>query len=375
MHRNNSDSLIRVDKGILRPSQGLVQSESWGKVKSLDDFVSALPSVIYQCTKALRVTNISTNSTQLLGIAPASLLGNRSLWEGRTYADDQSKRNTHVERLIRGESASLVYRLVNDRGLPVWISHSYKSVPLISGTVIRGCITPLQIEDCNEKIDADVVSQFIHKIGNHFQLINLLISSLRRNVVQSHEVNLLEQSVDRAVEFTRKFSDYSQGLTCRSELDLSEILQIVIQSALPIFQEKGVFVKNLAVEFPTHPVVYGDPILLESAFGSLLQNALEATDIGGEVAVQFKIDHHPILGDVGSVSISDTGSGIECDDLRHIREPFCTTKRDRDGLGLSQAARILELHGGVLNLTSVIGRGTTVNIHLPLTRTGPTSER
>ena len=375
MHRNNSRNLIRDDEGVLRPSQGFIQLDSWGKVASLDAFLGALPSVIYQCTKTLKVTNISTNSTELLGIAPTSLLGNSSLWEDRTYLDDQSKRNTHLERLIRGESASFVCRLVNDRGLPVWISHSYRSVPLVSGTVVRGCITPLQSEDCIEKIDADVVSQFVHKIGNHFQLINLLISSLRRNVVQSHEVNLLEQSVDRAVEFTRKFSDYSQGLTCRSEFDLSEILQMVIQSALPIFQEKHVSLKNIVVEFPSHAGVHGDPILLESALGSLLQNALEATDIDGEVVVQFKIDHHPTMGDVGKVSISDSGNGIEGDDLGQVREPFCTTKRDRDGLGLSQAARIIDLHGGVLNMTSVIGRGTTVEIHLPLTRTGPTSER
>jgi signal transduction histidine kinase len=246
---------------------------------------------------------------------------------------------------------------------------------LVSGTVVRGCITPLLSEDCIEKIDADVVSQFVHKIGNHFQLINLLISSLRRIVVQSHEVNLLEQSVDRAVEFTRKFSDYSQGLTCRSEFDLSEILQMVIQSALPIFQEKRVSLKNLAVEFPSHAGVHGDPILLESALGSLLQNALEATDIGGEVVVQFKIDHYPSLGNVGKVSISDSGNGIEGDDIGHVREPFSTTKRDRDGLGLSQAARIIALHGGVLSMASVIGWGTTVDVHLPLTRTGPTSER
>jgi hypothetical protein len=298
MHRNNSRNLIRDHEAFPRPSQGFVQLESWGKVTSSDDFLGALPSVVYQCTTALKVTNISTNSTDLLGIAPAGLLGNRSLWEDRTYPDDESKRNTHLERLIRGESASLVYRLVNDRGLPVWISHSYRSVPLVSGTVVYGCITPLLSEDCIEKIDADVVSQFVHKIGNHFQLINLLISSLRRNVVQSHEVNLLEQSVDRAVEFTRKFSDYSQGLTCQSEVDLSEILQMAIQSAFSGFQEKGVTVKNLATEFLGHAFVCGDPILLESAVGSLLQNALEATDIGDEVLVQFKIDQHPLM-DVG----------------------------------------------------------------------------
>jgi signal transduction histidine kinase len=375
MHPNNSRSLIRDDEVFPRPSQEFIQLESWGKVASLDDFLGALPTVVYQCTTALKVTNISTNSTNLLAIAPFRLLGNRSLWEDRTYPDDQSKRNTHLERLIRGESGSLIYRIVNDRGLPVWISHSYMSVPLVSGTVVRGCITPLLSEDCIDKIDADVVSQFVHKIGNHFQLINLLISSLRRNVVQSHEVNLLEQSVDRAVEFTRKFSDYSQGLTCRSEFDLNEILQMVIQSALPIFQEKRVSLKNLVVEFPFHAGVHGDPMLLEFALGSLLRNALEATDIGGEVVVQCKIDHHPSMGDVGKVSISDSGNGIEGDDLGHVREPFCTTKRDRDGLGLSHAARIIDLHGGVLSMASVIGRGTTVDIHLPLTRTGPTSER
>jgi len=374
--RRNTTSSMCDDRLVQKDSGEIFHREIWGGVENCDEFFGSLPCVIYQCNTAFTVTNISSNSVELLGIAPDSLLGGRSFWDERVYPDDKSKLTIHVERLNQGKSECCVHRLVDDRGLPVWVSHSFRKVQATSGMCVRGCITPLLAEDCLEKLDSEIISQFVHKIGNHFQLINLLISSLRRDVVQTHEVDLLEHAVERTVEFTRTFLNYSQRLTCQSEIDLGEILKAAIQSVLPSCLAKQVSLKDIVDESNGHGVVCGDPLLLETALSALLQNAIEATNGGDAVVVQLKFDQRQYgKSGIGEISIVNTGKGIESDDLRNVTAPFFTTKRDRDGLGLTIATRIIELHGGVLKLSSHVEQGTRVEAVLPLVAAGSTSER
>ncbi len=68
------------------------------------------------------------------------------------------------------------------------------------------------------------------------------------------------------------------------------------------------------------------------------------------------------------IAVSDTGDGIPSDLQERIFEPFFTTKQEGTGLGLSTVHRIVESHGGELQLDSGVGRGTTVRIRLPGTR-------
>ena len=65
-------------------------------------------------------------------------------------------------------------------------------------------------------------------------------------------------------------------------------------------------------------------------------------------------------------AITDTGSGIPNHRLKSIFDPFVTTKDDGTGLGLSVALRIVEEHGGRIEVESEEGVGSTFSVHLPL---------
>ncbi len=67
-----------------------------------------------------------------------------------------------------------------------------------------------------------------------------------------------------------------------------------------------------------------------------------------------------------AVTFSDTGCGISPKSIRNIFEPFYTTKQRGMGLGLSIAQRIIQKHGGTIGVESVVGKGTTFNIRLPI---------
>jgi signal transduction histidine kinase len=82
-------------------------------------------------------------------------------------------------------------------------------------------------------------------------------------------------------------------------------------------------------------------------------------------------ERHPeIVLEKGSncavVEITDTGSGIEKDQLSRIFDPFYTTKINGTGLGLPMVKRTVNAHGGVVTIESKIGKGTTVRIYFPI---------
>jgi signal transduction histidine kinase len=71
------------------------------------------------------------------------------------------------------------------------------------------------------------------------------------------------------------------------------------------------------------------------------------------------------------MSVSDTGTGIKKDKLDRVFQPFFTTKTKGTGLGLSIVNKIVENHGGKIELESVEGKGTTFRVILPLAGEGP----
>ena len=96
---------------------------------------------------------------------------------------------------------------------------------------------------------------------------------------------------------------------------------------------------------------------------NLLLNAMQAIDNDGKVSVSVKA-----RGNAAVVEVTDNGRGIPPEQLPHIFRPFYTTKGDGTGLGLSLAHRIVEDHQGRIDVTSVIGSGTTFAVVLPLER-------
>ena len=109
----------------------------------------------------------------------------------------------------------------------------------------------------------------------------------------------------------------------------------------------------------------GDPYLLELALGSILENAFEASQSGGTVVLKAMAEISDSRTSIVRLSVVDSGSGIETNNLESIAVPFFTTKLDHDGLGLSVAVRLIEMHGGLLTVKSRQGQGTEVAITLP----------
>ena len=116
-----------------------------------------------------------------------------------------------------------------------------------------------------------------------------------------------------------------------------------------------------------------DERLVKQAILNLLSNAIKFTPAGGRVGVAVSASGNGAI----TFAIADTGIGIAPKDMETVLEPFGQVRESQHlahqgtGLGLPIAKRLMELHGGVLVMTSVPGEGTTVEIRFPAARTIP----
>jgi signal transduction histidine kinase len=116
--------------------------------------------------------------------------------------------------------------------------------------------------------------------------------------------------------------------------------------------------------------VRGDERRLRQVLLNLVTNAIKFTPACGHVAVEAN------LGATGEliIAVTDTGSGIALADQARIFEPFAQVKaaqrksREGTGLGLPLTKRLVELHGGAVDVDSTLGVGTTISVRLPASR-------
>jgi two-component system NtrC family sensor kinase len=110
---------------------------------------------------------------------------------------------------------------------------------------------------------------------------------------------------------------------------------------------------------------------LKQVLLNLFLNAADAMPDGGHIAITTTVVGGARLGMPGArsvqIQVRDNGQGIPAEELPHIFEPFFSTKgKQGSGLGLWVSSGIVQAHGGALQVRSVVGRGTTFTIALPV---------
>jgi signal transduction histidine kinase len=109
------------------------------------------------------------------------------------------------------------------------------------------------------------------------------------------------------------------------------------------------------------PAIWADPTLLARALTNLVENAVQAMPNGGRLTVRAAV-----VGGQLMLAFSDTGVGMDQTARERAFEPYFSTKTGGSGLGLANAKRHIEMHGGTVAVASEPGRGTTFTLGLPL---------
>lgn len=170
--------------------------------------------------------------------------------------------------------------------------------------------------------------------------------------IQIKETERLNHVVEDFLRMARQQPVDLRDCSIREELET--IVTLVTKDA----HDRGI---SLRLEpYKEQAIIRGDGEKLRQAFLNIIINALQATTTDGSVSI--------VLDKIESgfeIRFLDNGSGIAPDNLQRIFEPFYTTKPDGTGLGLAVTRKIIESHGGTLEIESEAGRGTTVSVRLP----------
>jgi signal transduction histidine kinase len=142
--------------------------------------------------------------------------------------------------------------------------------------------------------------------------------------------------------------------------DIKSIIEYVVEIHEPIAKEN-----NITIDLSIHENTFlpCDGNQLKQVFINLLKNAMESMPEGGTVKISsLVLETEKLL----VVLIEDEGYGIEEEKISMLGKPFYSTKQDGNGLGLMVSHNIIEQHKGKITFNSKIGKGTTVEISLPI---------
>ena len=216
-----------------------------------------------------------------------------------------------------------------------------------------------------------------HDFNNLLMVIQGNAEILMRRFRQSEALRFVEaikKSAERASHLTKDLLSFSRGEGGRREVvDLHariESIKGMLRQSLP---------SNIHIEFNlTNEAAVADidPIQFDLAILNIVVNARDAMPDGGILSLGTSKTAMPGQPTVRAIAlcISDTGSGVSEDVLPHVFEPFFSTKTGGKGtgLGLSQVYGFAKGVGGIADIESRVGRGTTVTLYLPEATTAVT---
>jgi signal transduction histidine kinase len=146
--------------------------------------------------------------------------------------------------------------------------------------------------------------------------------------------------------------------------DLRDPIQAVVQALSEVALARGIGLESFV---PADPVVLRfDRERIVQLLTNLIGNALKFTPRGGAVSVRLSEDEVQ-----ATIEVRDTGAGIPADELPRVFERFYRgtntgeARASGSGLGMAIVRSIVEMHGGEIEISSVVGEGTVVRITLP----------
>ena len=213
-----------------------------------------------------------------------------------------------------------------------------------------------------------IAHDFNNILTGIYGYVSLALIKLDENHPSYHFLTQTEKSLERATKLTKQLLTFSKGGTpIKENVNLSKIIEETVIFDLSGSNVKPVF--NFAENLMKANV---DKSQMEQVFSNLAINARQASPNGGHLYISItnsSIKNGEVLdlepGKYLKITVQDEGTGIPKKYIDKIFEPYFTTKKTGNGLGLATTYSIIKKHNGHLSIESEVGKGTKFTIYLP----------
>ncbi|HEX4337863.1 MAG TPA: ATP-binding protein [Polyangiaceae bacterium] len=219
----------------------------------------------------------------------------------------------------------------------------------------------------------ELAASIAHEVRNPLAIIVNAAANLKRQGLGAEDRNTLfqivEEEITRLNKIVTELLRYARPVNVhREDIALGDFLKGFGEGLDPAY--------TLVVEVPERTgvdTVWADATLLKLAIQNLLDNCRQAMPGGGVITLRAVPARAVDVTGI-RIEVSDAGLGMDSHTLHRAMDPFFTTRPSGTGLGLPIAGRIVEAHGGEVDVRSRAGEGTTVSLFIPAKRVAGSGE-
>lgn len=330
---------------------------------------------------------VSPQIQKLLGYSSAQWLSDPTNWIRHVHSEDIEIVKAAEEATLSGNSFRAEYRMFSRDGRMLWVNDSGSLVNGPNGRqLLHGVLVDIteqkQLQSRLEQTERmEAVGQLASGVAHDFNNLLTIIKGYSSLLMErnpegrdGHAAKEIRQAADRAASLTHQLLAFSRKQTLQPRvLDLNTIVRGLEAMLRRLLTENVDLVIRTA---PDIGYVKADPVQMEQVLINLVVNARDAMPRGGRLTI--KTESHSGSNELGdkekifasphaTLSVSDTGIGMDAPTRARIFEPFFTTKEvgKGTGLGLATVYGIIKQSNGHIEVESEPGKGSTFRISLP----------
>ncbi len=346
------------------------------------------PAMIYSARpSAGGATFVSENARTILGYEPEAFYADPGFWTGLIHPDDRPRVLADLPRLFEAGTGNLQYRVRHKDGGYRWVQDEPRMMRDADGrpTTIVGVVVDITAKhDLEEQLrqsqKMEAVGRLAGGVAHDFNNLLMVIAGYSEQMIESLEpasplrvgADAIHKAAERGATLTRHLLAFSRRqILAPTVLDLNQVVMGVNRLLRRVIGE------DVTLVLRCHPDLWrtkADQGQIEQVLMNLAVNARDAMPGGGTltiatggVSITESSAQGPAPGDYVTLSVGDTGHGIDPVIRSRIFEPFFTTKAvgAGTGLGLSMVHGVVTQSGGHVSVTSEPGHGTTFTVLLP----------